>query len=87
MAVRKNQRLNEYGLFAGTDERPQDRGEAPLAAATEEEADQALGLSYVEPERREDRGELGDTGPIQADRARRHQEPSCTPTPPPRTAG
>lgn len=58
LAIRKNQRLNEYGLFAGTDERPQDRGEAPIAAATEEEIYQALGLPYIEPERREDRGEL-----------------------------
>ena len=58
LAIRKNQRLNEYGLFAGTDERPQDRGEAPLAAATEEAIYQALGLPYIAPERREDRGEL-----------------------------
>jgi DNA polymerase (family 10) len=58
MAVKRHQRLNEYGLFAGTEERPQDRGLVPIAAATEEEIYQALGLPYIEPERREDRGEL-----------------------------
>ncbi len=58
LAIRQKQRLNEYGLFAGTDERPQDRGEKPLAAGSEEEIYQALGLPYIEPERREDRGEL-----------------------------
>ena len=58
MAVKKHQRLNEYGLFAGTEERPQDRGLIPIAAATEEEIYKALGLPYIEPERREDRGEL-----------------------------
>ncbi len=86
MAIRKDQRLNEYGLFAGTDERPQDRGEAPLAAATEEDIYKALGLPYIEPERREDRGEL-EVGALQADRRWRTSAPSCTPTPPPRTAG
>jgi DNA polymerase (family 10) len=63
MAVRKQQRLNEYGLFAGTEERPQDRGLVPIAAATEEEIYQAFGLPYIEPERREDRGEL-EAGPL-----------------------
>lgn len=58
LAIRKNQRLNEYGLFAGLDERPQDRGEAPLAARTEEDIYRALGFPYIEPERREDHGEL-----------------------------
>ncbi len=58
LAVKKNLRLDEYGLFEGKDERPQDRGEVPIAAATEEEIYRALGLHYVEPERREDHGEL-----------------------------
>lgn len=58
LAIRKGQRLNEYGLFAGLDERPQDRGEKPVAARTEEEIYQALGLPYIDPERREDHGEL-----------------------------
>jgi DNA polymerase (family 10) len=62
-AVKAEQRLNEYGLYAGTDERPQDHGEEPLAAATEESVYQVLGLPYIPPELREDRGELEDGVP------------------------
>ena len=58
IAVQQGRRLNEYGLYPGTDERPQDRGVAPLAAATEEEIYRALGLPFVAPEMREDHGEL-----------------------------
>lgn len=64
IAIKQGKRLNEYGLFAGTEERPQDRNEVPLA--TDEAAIyENLGLSYVEPERREDRGEFETTsGPL-----------------------
>ncbi len=57
IAIKQNKRLNEYGLFAGTEERPQDRQSSPLAV---EEAAiyESLGLPFIEPERREDRGEL-----------------------------
>ncbi|HEY9158944.1 DNA polymerase/3'-5' exonuclease PolX [Candidatus Binatus sp.] len=41
--------LNEYGLF---------RGDAVIAGRTEEEIYRALGLSWVPPELREDRGEI-----------------------------
>ncbi|HEY2106673.1 MAG TPA: DNA polymerase/3'-5' exonuclease PolX [Candidatus Binataceae bacterium] len=41
--------LNEYGLF---------RGEERVAGATEEEVYQALGLPFIAPELREDRGEI-----------------------------
>lgn len=58
IAVRRGMRLNEYGLFRGTEERPQDGGATPVAAATEEEIYAALELPYVPPELREDRGEL-----------------------------
>jgi len=58
LAVRRNQRLNEYGLFEGKDERPQERGEKPIASRTEEDIYRALGFPYIEPERREDHGEL-----------------------------
>lgn len=58
LAIKKGQRLNEYGLFPGTEERPQDRGVAPIAAAEEVDIYRALGLHYIEPEMREDRGEL-----------------------------
>lgn len=57
-AIKQGKRLNEYGLFAGTDERPQDAGTEPLAADTEEAIYRELGLPLLAPELREDRGEL-----------------------------
>jgi len=42
-------KLNEYGLFAG---------KRRIAGATEEEVYKKLGLSYIPPEMREDRGEI-----------------------------
>lgn len=42
-------KLNEYGVF---------RGDEPVAGRTEEDVYAALGLPYIEPELREDRGEL-----------------------------
>lgn len=44
-----NWKLNEYGLFSGA---------RRIAGATEEEVYKKLGLSYVPPEMREDRGEI-----------------------------
>ncbi len=58
IAIKRGMRLNEYGLFQGTEERPQDFGARPAASVTEEEIYAALELPYVEPELREDRGEL-----------------------------
>ncbi|MFG0329092.1 MAG: DNA polymerase/3'-5' exonuclease PolX [Phycisphaerales bacterium] len=55
IAIKKKMRLNEYGLFEGTDERPQDQGATPLAGADEESIFQALGLGFVPPELREER--------------------------------
>ncbi len=49
MAVGKGLKLNEYGLF---------RGEEKLAGATEEEVYAGLGLPFIPPEIREDRGEI-----------------------------
>jgi DNA polymerase (family 10) len=50
-AIRLGFKLNEYGLFrADTDER--------VAGATEEEIYTALGLAWIAPELREDRGEI-----------------------------
>ena len=49
IAVTRNWKLNEYGLFAG---------QRRIAGATEEEIYKKLGLRYVEPEMREDRGEI-----------------------------
>lgn len=52
MAQKRGLKLNEYGLFRD--------GEAPdlVAAQTEEEVYEAMGLPYIEPEMREDEGEI-----------------------------
>lgn len=52
-------KLNEYGLY---------RGDKRIAGATEASVYQALGLPYIEPELREDRGEI--------DAARDHRLPT-----------
>ena len=49
LAQRKGFKLSEYGLF---------RGERRVAARTEESIYAALGLPWIEPELREDRGEI-----------------------------
>jgi len=49
LANDRNWKLNEYGLFSGK------RG---IAGATEEEVYEKLGLAYIPPEMREDRGEI-----------------------------
>ncbi|WP_323991802.1 DNA polymerase/3'-5' exonuclease PolX [Nguyenibacter sp. L1] len=49
IAARHGWKLNEYGLFAG---------ERRIAGATEEEIYDRLGLAYIPPEMREDRGEI-----------------------------
>jgi DNA polymerase (family 10) len=51
MAVRKGLKLNEYGLFQA------DSGDL-LAASTEQEVYERLGLPFIEPTLREDRGEI-----------------------------
>jgi len=51
MAVRKGLKLNEYGLFRVEDEEL-------IAADTEEAVYERLGLPYIEPTLREDRGEV-----------------------------
>lgn len=48
-AVEQGYRLNEYGLF---------RGEESIAGKTEEEIYQELGLTWIPPELRENRGEI-----------------------------
>jgi DNA polymerase (family 10) len=50
-AISLGLKLNEYGLF-------RIEGDVRVAGATEEEIYQALGLAWVPPELREDRGEL-----------------------------
>ncbi len=49
LAIKKQLKLNEYGLF---------RGDTAIAGATEEEIFAALDLPYVPPELREDLGEI-----------------------------
>ena len=49
IAVKAKLKLNEYGLF---------KGEKMIAGAVEEEIYQKLGLDYVDPLLREDRGEI-----------------------------
>jgi DNA polymerase (family 10) len=49
MGVSKGLKINEYGVF---------RGEKRVAGSTEEEVYAQVGLPYIEPELREDRGEI-----------------------------
>jgi DNA polymerase (family 10) len=49
LANERKWKLNEYGLFAG---------KRRIAGATEEEVYKKLGLAYIPPELREDRGEI-----------------------------
>lgn len=64
-AIARGFRLNEYGLFkASSDDDktpPQERGAKPVAAKTEEQIYAKLGLPWIPPEDREDRGELDRT--------------------------
>ncbi len=54
IALRKKLLLNEYGLYRVGEE----KGGTPLASRTEEEIYQALGMDWIAPELREDRGEI-----------------------------
>jgi DNA polymerase (family X) len=49
LAIDRNWKLNEYGLFSG---------KRQIAGATEQEVYKKLGLAFVPPELREDRGEV-----------------------------
>lgn len=62
-AIQRGMTLNEYGLFPEdpgekADGPPQKRGVEPVASATEEAVFEALGVAYIPPEAREDRGEM-----------------------------
>mgnify|MGYP001465839448 CR=1 FL=1 len=65
-AIKAGMRLNEYGLFPddGEDTPPQDRGIAPVAAATEADIYAALEVPFHPPELREDRDELDSVPPL-----------------------
>ena len=49
LGVRRGLKINEYGVF---------RGARRIAGATEEEVFRCVGLPYIEPELREERGEI-----------------------------
>ena len=49
LAVKKGLKINEYGVF---------RGEKKIASETEEDVYESVGLRYIPPELREDRGEI-----------------------------
>jgi len=49
LAISKGLKLNEYGVF---------RGKKQIAGKTEKEVYKAIGLEYIEPEMREDTGEI-----------------------------
>lgn len=49
IALKKDYKLNEYGLF---------KGEKQIAGETEEEVYDSLGMSWIPPELRENRGEI-----------------------------
>ena len=51
MGVKKGLKINEYGVFKGKDEER-------VAGRKEEEVYEAVGLPYIEPELRENRGEI-----------------------------
>ncbi|MBI5732678.1 DNA polymerase/3'-5' exonuclease PolX [Candidatus Jorgensenbacteria bacterium] len=53
MAIKRRLKLNEYGLFKKKSNR-----EMRIACKTEEELYDALGLAYIEPELRENNGEI-----------------------------
>ena len=57
-AIGQGMRLNEYGLFCENAQGAVDEGALPVAAASEEEVYAALGLDWVPPTMREDRGEV-----------------------------
>jgi DNA polymerase (family 10) len=64
-ALARGMTLSEWGLFTddGVPAPPHTRGCTPIAAATEQDIYHALGLPFIPPEAREDRGELDHLGP------------------------
>ena len=62
MAIKRGWKLNEYGLFHSAEQRRMERRNTPkekmIAGKTEEEIYKKLGLHYIEPEMRENAGEI-----------------------------
>jgi len=57
-AIDKDKRLNEYGLWQGKNKPDNESDENLLAAKSEQAVYAKLGLPYIPPELREDRGEI-----------------------------
>ncbi|MCE2881335.1 MAG: DNA polymerase/3'-5' exonuclease PolX [Planctomycetaceae bacterium] len=57
-AIAQGMRLNEYGLFREDAKGELAEGATPVAAATEAQVYAALGLDWIAPTMREDRGEI-----------------------------
>lgn len=53
LAMKRGWKLNEYGLF-----KQRGKGERRIAGKTEEEIYRRLGMDYIQPEMRENRGEI-----------------------------
>jgi DNA polymerase (family X) len=63
-AIRRQLRLNEYGMFPSDgEEKPQARGVKPVAGKTEESVYEALGLPWIPPELREGIGIIEQAPP------------------------
>lgn len=63
LAIEKRWKLNEYGLFQSADSRRLNadhrrKNQRMIAGKTEEEIYRALGMEYIEPEMRENTGEI-----------------------------
>jgi len=56
IAVKAKMKLNEYGLFSIRS--PKDKGDKMISGTVEEEIYKKLGLDYIDPVLREDRGEV-----------------------------
>jgi DNA polymerase (family X) len=57
LAIQKGYKLSEYGLFKGKKRTGPERSRR-IACKTEEDVYKALGMPYIEPELREDQGEI-----------------------------
>lgn len=58
IAVKKNYKVNEYGVFAIKKTKAGEEKETLIASKTEEEVFSSLAMDYIEPELRQDRGEV-----------------------------
>ncbi len=62
LAVRRGLRISEYGVFRAAEVEEQGDAARPFAGAEEAEVYAAVGLPWIPPELREDRGEFAEAG-------------------------